>query len=526
MPDRPTVAYDQQGLVFAVAMEGGAMKLFDSRSYDKVGGDTAEVCDIKFSNDGKSMLLTTTNNNTYVLDAYGGEKTVRDGVAAHASICQRSSSTNVIETDCREHVVAELDCCVAFDVNAHSAPNMGFERLKNIKTAAFDVNAYSTANLCLDGQHGLKNMESDLIFSWVGGCGAGGCGAGNVSNPLPGHHPRRVPLYKSTPAHYPLKLYPSPLQLERMRCGIHETVPVFHPYSGWSVCDLRVRGRNLACLVLTKTGKENKRTQEFYEVVAWNSHIGAAACLKWAPRRAMFVAASTVLTFWIPNNNSKPAAETGSIDGFPKLPAAVGKMSSHFILCCQVVQPTLPTFPLPGASTTTPPSSTAATTPVEAPRRVIPAVHASHSSVSHHKFGDSPKFTPLTSLKPSLVVAIKATEPLPTKKRGKEEQRTKNHNTATKNKRKERREACRGSHDRRTSSNVTKTFENRRYFLRFAPIGSFLKERNTGTVIRTVQSTWWCKNKFFRPPDAVAGGENHGGRRLPPGDWLPSDEGS
>ncbi|EMS46922.1 WD repeat-containing protein 82-B [Triticum urartu] len=62
-------------------MEGGAIKLFDSRSYDKgpfdtflVGGDTAEVSDIKFSNDGKSVLLTTTNNHIYVLDAYGGEK--------------------------------------------------------------------------------------------------------------------------------------------------------------------------------------------------------------------------------------------------------------------------------------------------------------------------------------------------------------------------------------------------------------------------------------------------------------------
>ena len=90
-------------------MEGGAIKLFDSRSYDKVcsehnterpyicgrgvkylscesiqfqgpfdtflvGGDTAEVSDIKFSNDGKSMLLTTTNNNIHVLDAYGGDK--------------------------------------------------------------------------------------------------------------------------------------------------------------------------------------------------------------------------------------------------------------------------------------------------------------------------------------------------------------------------------------------------------------------------------------------------------------------
>jgi COMPASS component SWD2 len=80
---RPAVAYDQQGLVFAIAMEGGAVKLFDSRCYDKgpfdtflVGGDTAEVNDIKFSNDGKSMLLTTTNNNIYVLDAYRGEKVI------------------------------------------------------------------------------------------------------------------------------------------------------------------------------------------------------------------------------------------------------------------------------------------------------------------------------------------------------------------------------------------------------------------------------------------------------------------
>ncbi|KAE8711385.1 Solanesyl-diphosphate synthase 1 [Hibiscus syriacus] len=56
--------------------------------------------------------------------------------------------------NCREHVVAELDCCVAFDVNAYSAPNMGFEGLKNMKTGAFDVNAYSTANLCLMGSMG------------------------------------------------------------------------------------------------------------------------------------------------------------------------------------------------------------------------------------------------------------------------------------------------------------------------------------------------------------------------------------
>ncbi|KAF7129262.1 hypothetical protein RHSIM_Rhsim10G0018000 [Rhododendron simsii] len=173
---RPTVAYDQQGLVFAVAMEGGAIKLFDSRSYDKgpfdtflVGGDMAEVCDIKFSNDGKSMLLTTTSNNIYVLDAYGGEKR----------------------------------CGFSLD----PSPNTTIE-----------------ATFTPDGQYVLS-----------------GSGDGSLH--------------------------------------------------AWSI---------------------SKRTK----VGSWDSHIGVASCLKWAPRRAMFVAASSVLTFWIPNNNSnsKSSTEVGTMD--------------------------------------------------------------------------------------------------------------------------------------------------------------------------------------------------------------------
>lgn len=160
---RPTVAYDQQGLVFAVAMEGGAIKLFDSRSYDKgpfdtflVGGDTAEVRDIKFSNDGKSMLLTTTNNNIYVLDAYGGEK--RCGFSLEPS------------------------------------PGTSIE-----------------ATFTPDGQYVVSGSGDGTLHAWS------------------------------------------------------------------------ISMRN--------------------EVACWNSHIGVATCLKWAPRRAMFAAASTVLTFWIPNDS-------------------------------------------------------------------------------------------------------------------------------------------------------------------------------------------------------------------------------
>uniref|UniRef100_A0A7N0SYY7 Uncharacterized protein n=1 Tax=Kalanchoe fedtschenkoi TaxID=63787 RepID=A0A7N0SYY7_KALFE len=162
---RPTVAYDQQGLVFAAAMEGGAIKLFDSRSYDKgpfdtffVGGDTAEVCDIKFSYDGKLMLLTTTHNNIYVLDAYGGEK------------------------------------LYAFSVESSTGSNI-------------------EATLTPDGQYVLSGSGDGTLQAW------------NIN-----------------------------------------------------------MGR---------------------EVANWDSHIGVAACLKWAPRRAMFVAASTVLTFWIPNDDAE-----------------------------------------------------------------------------------------------------------------------------------------------------------------------------------------------------------------------------
>ncbi|OMO69352.1 hypothetical protein COLO4_29099 [Corchorus olitorius] len=138
-----------------------------SKDIKTVGGDTAEVCDIKFSNDGKSMLLTTTNNNIYVLDAYGGEK--RCGFSLEPS------------------------------------PNTNIE-----------------ATFTPDGQYVISGSGDGTLHAW------------------------------------------------------------------------------------------NINTR--HEVAAWNSHIGVASCLKWAPRRAMFVAASTVLTFYIPNNNPKPAAEPGSID--------------------------------------------------------------------------------------------------------------------------------------------------------------------------------------------------------------------
>ncbi|EFJ21707.1 hypothetical protein SELMODRAFT_106264 [Selaginella moellendorffii] len=78
---RPSVAYDHSGLVFGVSMDGGAIKLFDSRIFEKgpfdtfyIQDSTAEVSGMKFSSDGKLMLASTTDSNVYVLDAFNGKQ--------------------------------------------------------------------------------------------------------------------------------------------------------------------------------------------------------------------------------------------------------------------------------------------------------------------------------------------------------------------------------------------------------------------------------------------------------------------
>ncbi|KNA09640.1 hypothetical protein SOVF_151720 isoform B [Spinacia oleracea] len=75
---RPATAYDDQGLVFAIA-SGGYIRMFDARKYDKgpfdiysVGGDFSDANVVKFSNDSRLMLLTSTSGFIHVLDAFRG----------------------------------------------------------------------------------------------------------------------------------------------------------------------------------------------------------------------------------------------------------------------------------------------------------------------------------------------------------------------------------------------------------------------------------------------------------------------
>ncbi|CAL5366225.1 unnamed protein product [Camellia sinensis] len=75
---RPATAYDDQGLVFAIAF-GGYIRMFDARKYEKgpfdifsVGGDVSDANVVKFSNDGRLVLLTTAEGHIHVLDSFRG----------------------------------------------------------------------------------------------------------------------------------------------------------------------------------------------------------------------------------------------------------------------------------------------------------------------------------------------------------------------------------------------------------------------------------------------------------------------
>jgi len=78
---RPAISFDPQGLIFAVSTSINVVKLYDLRSYDKgpfssfvVNHSPVEWTAMKFSNDGKFILLSTTTNIIFLLDAFTGEQ--------------------------------------------------------------------------------------------------------------------------------------------------------------------------------------------------------------------------------------------------------------------------------------------------------------------------------------------------------------------------------------------------------------------------------------------------------------------
>ncbi len=80
---RPTAAFDPEGLIFAVGISSarsGCVSLYDSRVYGRGPFSTFKFpgekeCDwitLKFSNDGKTILISTNGSVTRLIDAFFG----------------------------------------------------------------------------------------------------------------------------------------------------------------------------------------------------------------------------------------------------------------------------------------------------------------------------------------------------------------------------------------------------------------------------------------------------------------------
>ncbi|XP_054712122.1 WD repeat-containing protein 82-like [Uloborus diversus] len=78
---KPIASFDPEGLIFAVANNSEDIKLYDLRSFDKgpfntfvpPKEDVAEWMSLKFSPNGKMLLISTNGQAVHILDAYHGK---------------------------------------------------------------------------------------------------------------------------------------------------------------------------------------------------------------------------------------------------------------------------------------------------------------------------------------------------------------------------------------------------------------------------------------------------------------------
>lgn len=88
MPGRPVAAFDPEGLIFAAGVNSEQVKLYDLRSFDKGPFNSFRLpqekdCDwtgLKFSPDGKSILISTNGSVIRLIDAFQGNPLYTFGV--------------------------------------------------------------------------------------------------------------------------------------------------------------------------------------------------------------------------------------------------------------------------------------------------------------------------------------------------------------------------------------------------------------------------------------------------------------
>jgi len=163
---RPVAAFDPEGLIFAAGVNSESLKLYDLRSFDKGPFTTFKLsqekeCDwtgVKFSPDGKTLLVSTNGSIIRLVDAFSGTPLQtftghlnNKGIALEASYSPDSQFVFSGSTDGRLHVWNAENGYKLCVLNAdHTGP---------VQCVQFNPKYMMLASACTNMAFWLPNMD-------------------------------------------------------------------------------------------------------------------------------------------------------------------------------------------------------------------------------------------------------------------------------------------------------------------------------------------------------------------------------
>eukprot|EP00064_Thunnus_orientalis_P019722 superscaffoldBa00005058_g19850 len=185
---KPVCSFDPDGLIFAAGVESQAIKLYDLRAFDKGPFASFEmrfsrVCDwtgLKFSNDGKQILISTNGGMIRVLNAFNGSVlhtfsgyNNSKGISLEACFTPDSQFVMIGSEDGRVHVWStESGMKVAVLDGKHSGPINTLQfNPRYLTFASACTNMVARGSICLpsvERQPYLlsKKSEDTVIWTW------------------------------------------------------------------------------------------------------------------------------------------------------------------------------------------------------------------------------------------------------------------------------------------------------------------------------------------------------------------------
>lgn len=166
---RPVVNFDPEGLIFAVGFSSQIVKLYDLKSFDKGPFNTFKLpqdkdCDwtgLKFSPDGKIILISTNGSVIHLIDSYQGTPLQtftghvnNKGLPLEASFSPDSQFVFTGSTDAKIHVWnAENGKKTTELVSAHTGP---------IQCVQFNPKYMMLSSACTNMAFWLPNIEDTM----------------------------------------------------------------------------------------------------------------------------------------------------------------------------------------------------------------------------------------------------------------------------------------------------------------------------------------------------------------------------